>query len=42
MLKKVMSLLLIMNIYIVNDLIKNKDINYISLQTSYPVATKLN
>ena len=42
MLKKVMSLLLIMNIYIVNDLIKNKDINYISLQTSYPVATQVN
>lgn len=42
MLKKVMSLLLIMNIFIVNDLIKNKDINYISLQTSYPVATKVN
>ena len=42
MLKKVMSLLLIMNIFIVNDLIKNKDINYISLQTSYPIATKVN
>lgn len=42
MLKKVTSFLLIMNIFIVNDLIKNKDINYISLQTSYPVATKVN
>ena len=37
-----MSLLLIMNIFIINDFIKNKDINYISLQTSYPIATKVN
>ena len=37
-----MSLLLIMNIFIINDFIKNKDINYILLQTSYPIATKVN
>ena len=40
--KNVMRLLLMMNIFIVNDLIKNKEINDISLPISQPIVTKVN